>query len=111
MLLVWRGEFERADAVIGEADVVTKTTSTRLARSSAVLLGALRGREVEAASLIESTTAEARAAGQGIGVQFGQWAASILLNGACRYEEALAAAREVTTTCSARPSRRGLCPN
>lgn len=93
ILLVWRGEFAPAASAIAEADAVTEATGTRLPPCGAVLLGALRGCEVEVAPLIESTITEARAGGQGIGVQFAHWAAAILFNGACRYGEALAAAQ------------------
>jgi DNA-binding CsgD family transcriptional regulator len=59
-----------------------------------MLLAALRGREAEATSLIESTIDQATAGGQGIGVQFAQWVAAILCNGLGRYEQALALARD-----------------
>jgi DNA-binding CsgD family transcriptional regulator len=54
---------------------------------------ALRGRDAEAVSLIESTIGEARDGGRGVSVKFAQWAAATLLNGACRYEEAFVAAQ------------------
>ncbi len=96
ILLVWRGEFARAASAIAEADAVTEATGTRLTPYSPVLLAALRGREAEAFSLIESTIVEARAAGQGIGIQFARWSAAILFNGVCRYDDALAAAQEAS---------------
>ncbi len=58
-----------------------------------MLLAGFRGAEAEAAPLIEAVLADARAAGQGVAVQWSQWAAAILCNGLGRYEEALAEAQ------------------
>ena len=52
-----------------------------------------RGIEAEAAPLIEAVITAARAAGQGVAVQWSQWAAAILCNGLGRYEKALAEAQ------------------
>jgi DNA-binding CsgD family transcriptional regulator len=94
ILAAWWGDFATAASAIAEADAVTEATGARIARYSAMLLAALRGRDAEATRLIEMTIAEATAGGQGIGVQFAQWVAAILLNGLGRYEQALAAAQE-----------------
>ena len=75
---------------------MTEATGARLVLRADVLLGALHGREAEAVSLIEAAIGEARRSGQGIGVQFAQWAAAILFNGASRYAEALVAAQEAS---------------
>jgi DNA-binding CsgD family transcriptional regulator len=94
VLLAWWGDFAGAASAIAEADAVTEATGTRMAPFSAMLLAALRGREAEATSLIESTIDGATAGGQGIGVQFARWVSAILFNGFARYEDALAAAQE-----------------
>jgi DNA-binding NarL/FixJ family response regulator len=65
-----------------------------MAPFSAMLLAALQGRKAEARSLIELAIGGATAAGQGIGVQFAQWVASILFNGTADYENALTAAQQ-----------------
>ena len=96
ILVAWWGDLASAASAIAEADAVTEATGTRLAPYSAMLLAAFRGREAEATPLIESTIDQATAGGQGIGVQFAQWAAAILFNGVARYEDALAAAQEAT---------------
>jgi DNA-binding CsgD family transcriptional regulator/tetratricopeptide (TPR) repeat protein len=96
VVFAWWGDLAGAASAIAEADAVTEATGTRIAPYGAMLLAALRGREAEAASLIESTTEEATAGGQGIGVQFAQWVAAVLFNGLGRYEQALAAAQEAT---------------
>jgi DNA-binding CsgD family transcriptional regulator len=94
VLVAWWGDFAAAASAIAEADAATAATGARIAPYSAMLLAALRGREAEAAPLVASTTEESTACGQGIGVQFAQWTAAILLNGLGRHEEALAAARD-----------------
>jgi DNA-binding CsgD family transcriptional regulator len=94
ILVAWWGDFAGAAAAIAEAETVTEATRTRIAPYGAMLLAGLRGREAEAAPLIEATIESATVGGQGIGVQYAQWVAAILFNGLGRYDEALAAARQ-----------------
>ena len=61
-----------------------------------MILASLRGRQAEAAPLIEGTIAEATAGGQGIAVAYAHWAAAILANGLGHHADALAAAREAS---------------
>ena len=96
ILAAWRGDFASASSAIVECDAVTEATGTRVVPFSAGLLAALRGRETEASSLIDSTIAAATAGGQGLGVQFAQWVSAILFNGVARYDQALAAAEAAT---------------
>jgi DNA-binding CsgD family transcriptional regulator/tetratricopeptide (TPR) repeat protein len=96
ILAAWRGDFASAAAAIAEIDAVTEATEARIAPYGAMLLAAFRGREAEATALIESAIGDATAGGQGIGVQYAQWASSILLNGLGRSEQALAAARQAS---------------
>jgi DNA-binding CsgD family transcriptional regulator len=94
ILAAWRGDFASAASAIAEGEGVTEATGTRMAPYGAMLLAALQGREAEARSLIESAIDDATAGGQGIGVQFAQWVASILFNGTADYENALTAAQQ-----------------
>jgi DNA-binding CsgD family transcriptional regulator len=57
------------------------------------LLAGFRGAEAEAAPLIEAVITDARAAGQGVAIQWSQWVSAILCNGLGRYEKALADAQ------------------
>lgn len=91
---VWSGDFAAATSLIAEADAVCEVTGAPLAPFTAMMLAAFRGREAEAAPLIQSTIAQATAAGQGISVTAAHWMAAVLYNGLGRYEEALAAARK-----------------
>ncbi len=90
--VAWSGDFAAAAALVTEADAVCEATGSPAAPFTAMMLAALRGHQAEAASLIETTIAEATAGGQGIAVAYAHWAAAIVANGLGRYEEALAAA-------------------
>jgi DNA-binding CsgD family transcriptional regulator len=96
VLVAWWGDFASAAAAIAETDAVTEATEIRSAPYGAMLLAALRGREADAMALIESTIKEAPGGGQGIGVQYAQWAAAILYNGLGRYDQALAMAQQAS---------------
>jgi DNA-binding CsgD family transcriptional regulator len=91
---VWRGDFAAAASLIAEADAVDGVTGAHLPPYAALRLAASRGREADAASLIQATLEQAAAAGQGAAVTAAHWAAATLYNGLGRYEEALAAARQ-----------------
>jgi DNA-binding CsgD family transcriptional regulator len=92
-LAVWRGDFAAAAVAIAEAEAVTEATGTRYRPIAALLLVALRGREVDAAPTIESVVRDASAGGQGIVLQWAEFANAILSNGLGHYEQALASAR------------------
>ena len=91
---VWSGDFTAATSLIAEAGAVCEATGAPLAPITAMMLAAFRGREAEAAPLIQSTIEQATAGGQGDSVTLAHWVAAVLYNGLGRYEEALAAARE-----------------
>jgi DNA-binding CsgD family transcriptional regulator len=90
------GESESAASLIAEAGSVTEATGARVAPYGALVLAGLRGREAEAATVIDATIDEATAGGQGTAVQYARWARAVLLNGLGRYQEALAVAQEAS---------------
>jgi DNA-binding CsgD family transcriptional regulator/tetratricopeptide (TPR) repeat protein len=94
--LAWRGDFAAAASLIAEADALAEATGSGFVRYAAVLLAGFRGEETEARQVTEAVIQAARAAGQGIGVQWSQWVSAILNNGLGRYEEALAEARHAS---------------
>ena len=94
ILTVWRGDFAAAASLVAEAEAIAAATGTRFAPLAAVLLAGFRGAEAEAAPLIEAVSTAARAAGQGVAVQWSQWVSAILYNGLGRYETALAEAQQ-----------------
>src|SRR5262252_9148176 len=93
-LTTWRGDFPAAASLVAEAEGIARSEERRFPSGAAVLLAGFRGAEAEAVPLIEAVSTDARAAGQGVAVQWSQWAAAILCNGLGRYEEALAQAQQ-----------------
>ncbi|MFY9933320.1 MAG: LuxR C-terminal-related transcriptional regulator, partial [Streptosporangiaceae bacterium] len=93
---VWRGDFTAAASLIAEADAVCEVTGARVPPYGALMLAAYRGREAEAAQLIQATIEQAGAAGQGAAVTWAHWAAMRLYNGLGRYAKVLAAARQIS---------------
>ena len=92
----WRGDFAEAASLVAEGEAIAEATGTRFAPHAAVILAGLRGSEADATRLIEVVTKDARAAGQGGGIQFYQLVSGILYNGLGRYEKALEEARQAS---------------
>jgi DNA-binding NarL/FixJ family response regulator len=86
------GDFRAAAVAIAEAEAITKATGTHMGPYAQMLLGAFQG-ETTALPLIESTIRDAETGGQGLSVQWAEWASAILFNGLGRYDEALASAQ------------------
>jgi DNA-binding CsgD family transcriptional regulator len=99
--VAWSGDFTEAASLIAEADAVCEATGSRAAPFAAMMLASLRGRDAEAAALIQDTIAQATAGGQGIAVAYAHWVAAILHNGLGRYEDALVPARQASEDTSA----------
>jgi len=93
---VYSGDFASATWVIAEAEAVCEATGSRIAPYAAMMLASFRGREAEAARLIQPTVAEAAAEGQGVALTWAHRVTAILCNGLGRHEEALAAARQAS---------------
>jgi DNA-binding CsgD family transcriptional regulator/tetratricopeptide (TPR) repeat protein len=85
------GELEQGAALIAEAQAVTDATGSQLGPHGALGLAAWRGREAEAAALIQATMDAVTSRGEGRGLT-SQYAAALLYNGLGRYDKALAAA-------------------
>jgi DNA-binding CsgD family transcriptional regulator len=96
ILTAWRGDFAAAASLVAEGEAIAAATGTRFAPFAAVLLAGYRGEEAEAAPLIEVVITGARAAGQGLGVQYSQLVFAVLCNGLGRYETALAEAQQAS---------------
>jgi DNA-binding CsgD family transcriptional regulator len=90
------GEFAVAASLVAEVDSVTEATDSSIAPYAALGLVAFRGREADAAELIEAGTKDAERGGEGERLTFVHWATAVLCNGLGRYEEALAAARQAS---------------
>jgi DNA-binding CsgD family transcriptional regulator len=85
------GELAEGAALIAEAQVVADATGSQLAPYGATGVAAWRGREAEAAELIQANLDGVASRGEGRGVT-SQYSAALLYNGLGRYDKALAAA-------------------
>jgi DNA-binding CsgD family transcriptional regulator/tetratricopeptide (TPR) repeat protein len=93
---VWRGDFTAAASLIAEADAITEATGSGFARYATVMLASFRGAETEARPLVDAVINDARATGQGEGIQWSRWVSAVLDNGLGRYESALAEAQQAS---------------
>src|SRR3954453_4013869 len=89
---LFAGELAEASPLVQEAQTVREATRSDLLTYDAIGLAAWQGREDEVHRLIDATMSET--VGEGIGTTVTNWARALLYNGLCRYDDALAAARE-----------------
>jgi DNA-binding CsgD family transcriptional regulator len=80
----------------GEHQVVVDATGSHISNPAELGLAALRGRQAEAAGLIDATIREASRRGEGIGIVLAEWANAVLNNGLGNYEKAMQAAQRGT---------------
>jgi DNA-binding CsgD family transcriptional regulator/tetratricopeptide (TPR) repeat protein len=92
-LHLFEGDFVAAACLIDEAGTVTEATGSELPPYAPLGLAAFRGRELEAAELIETSTKDVVRRGEGVGLILVEWATSVLDNGLGHYEDALVAAQ------------------
>jgi DNA-binding CsgD family transcriptional regulator len=90
------GEFAAAASLITQLESVTEATGSSIAPYASLVLAALRGRETEAARLIEAGLKQTERRAAGSWLTFAQWATAVLHNGLGRYEQALAAAEQAS---------------
>jgi DNA-binding CsgD family transcriptional regulator len=93
---LFAGERSAAASLVEELQTTTEATGTPLAPYGRVALLALRGREAEAATLIDRSRVDVTRRGEGIGISVLDWAEAVLYNGLGRYEEARASALRIT---------------
>jgi DNA-binding CsgD family transcriptional regulator len=93
---LFAGEFAMAASMIAEADSVSEATGSSIAPYGSLGLASFRGREAEAAELIEAGTKDVQRRGEGEGLSYVQWATAVLCNGLGRYEQALVAAERAS---------------
>jgi DNA-binding CsgD family transcriptional regulator len=92
---LFAGEFTEAASMVARAESVAEVTGSSIAPYGALALAVFRGREAQAAQLVQIATDDVRRRGEGGGLSFVDWAAAVLCNSLGRYEEALAAAQRV----------------
>jgi DNA-binding CsgD family transcriptional regulator len=93
---LFAGELTAAASLVEQIQAATEATGSNLAAYGAMGLTALRGREAEAAALLNVSRGEVTRRGEGIGISILDWAEAVRYNGLGRYEEACAAAAQVT---------------
>jgi DNA-binding CsgD family transcriptional regulator len=93
-VLVFCGELAAAAALVEESRSVHEAAGIAEAPYGALILTAWQGRAAVARELIEVTSGEATARGEGVGVAICEYSHAVLCNGLGQYDEALAAARD-----------------
>jgi DNA-binding CsgD family transcriptional regulator/Spy/CpxP family protein refolding chaperone len=88
------GELAAAAPLIEEGRLIAEATGNPPVSAADMILASLRGREAPAAELIEATSRDATARGQGLLVDIAAYASALLYNGLGRYDAALDAARQ-----------------
>ena len=91
---LYAGNLTDATSLIAEADAISDATDGRNVPYAPLALAAFRGLEPDASRLIQSSTDDFLARGEGMGVTLAQWASALLHNSAGRYDVALAAAEQ-----------------
>ena len=93
---LFAGEFTEAASMVAQAESVTEVTGSSIAPYGPLALAVFRGREAQAAHLIQIATDDVGRRGEGEGLSAVQWAAAMLYNSLGRYEEALTAAQRAS---------------
>ena len=95
--LALAGELTEASAVVdGELQAALEATGISPPPYAALVVAARRGRNAEAAVLIDTVTREIRRRGEGHAIVHVDWAIAVLNNGLGNYQEAMTAAQRAT---------------
>jgi DNA-binding CsgD family transcriptional regulator len=95
-VLVFCGDLSTAVATVAETRSVEEVTGIKSAPYGALIVHGWRGEVREAKELIDMTTRDAAARGEGIGLAICEYARAVLCNSVGQYEEALTAARSAS---------------
>jgi DNA-binding CsgD family transcriptional regulator len=91
------GRFGVAMSLAAEAEAVVEATGGQLAQRTSIMLANWRGRDAEAAALIEAGRQDVLRRGEGLWVVANEWGSAQRYNGLGRYDEALATAERAAT--------------
>ena len=94
--MLFAGDLTGAASLVGEFQVAMDATGSHLAPYAELGVAALRGRQAEAAALIDATIREVNLRGEGIGIAVAEWLNAVLNNGLGSYEKAMQAAQRAT---------------
>jgi DNA-binding CsgD family transcriptional regulator len=93
-LHLFAGKLALAASWVEQVEAVAEAIGNRPAPYSALTVAAFRGREVDARQLIDASTKDFAARGDGLGLTIALWATAVLNNALAKYEDAYAAAKE-----------------
>jgi DNA-binding CsgD family transcriptional regulator len=91
---LFSGRTGAAMSLAAESDAIVEATGSHLTLRTSIVLANWRGRDAEAATLIEEGRQDALRRGEGLWLAANDWGSAIRYNGLGRYEEALAAAEQ-----------------
>jgi DNA-binding CsgD family transcriptional regulator len=94
---VQAGDLVAAAALEEEAEAINQATGSHIVPYGRVQQLAFQGEEGEATALIDATVRDARSRGEGMGLAIAHYSSALLLNGLSRHEDALNAARLVSS--------------
>ena len=95
--MLFAGDLTGAACLVGELQAAMDATGSHLAPYAELGVAALRGRQAEAAVLIDATIREVNLRGAGIGISSAERATAVLNNGLGSYEKAMEAAQRATS--------------
>ncbi|HEY1634757.1 MAG TPA: LuxR C-terminal-related transcriptional regulator [Acidimicrobiales bacterium] len=91
---LFAGELAVAASLVVQVEAMADATDNRTVPYAEVAVAAFRGREDDARQLIEASTKDSIARGEGSGLSLARWATAVLCNSLTRYEDAFVAAEE-----------------
>jgi len=91
--LLLAGDVAAAASLIEELQPAIEAMGSNLAPVAALGLAAFRGRQADAADLIDATIKDVKLRGEGIGITVAEWANAVLNNGVGNYKKAVTAAQ------------------
>jgi tetratricopeptide (TPR) repeat protein len=93
-LYLFTGEVAEAEFLVDQVTIVTDASDNQRLPNAALVVAAFRGEEHEARQLIEATTKDSSARGEGLALAVTLWATAVLSNALGQYEDAFRAAME-----------------
>jgi DNA-binding CsgD family transcriptional regulator/tetratricopeptide (TPR) repeat protein len=93
-LYLFTGEVAEAEFLVDQVTIVTDASDNQRLPNAGLVVAAFRGEEHEARQLIEATTKDSSARGEGLALAVTLWATAVLSNALGQYEDAFRAAME-----------------
>jgi DNA-binding CsgD family transcriptional regulator len=93
---LFKGEFAEAGSLAAEAQSVREATNSIATPYAALAVTAFQGREKRTAALVDAGRKDAERRGEGTALTFYRWVTALLQNSLGRYNDALAAAQQVS---------------